>query len=84
MITCWFLGSHLLTQAKLAENLEQGEQLLTDAINSGAAKDKFQQMLVMQGVDEKVAEDVCQLDKIWTVLPRSKNATQLKYNGETG
>ncbi|MCD5002277.1 pyrimidine-nucleoside phosphorylase [Enterococcus saccharolyticus] len=48
---CYVLGSQMVVLAKKAETLEEARQLLEEALNSGAAFEKFKEMIRQQGGD---------------------------------
>lgn len=48
---CLVLGAKLLVLSKAARDLEEGRQLLIEAVNSGRAFDKFKEMVKYQGGD---------------------------------
>ena len=51
MELCYTAGSIMLVQANCAKNLEEGRKKLHEAIESGAAFDKFVKMIEAQGGD---------------------------------
>lgn len=51
MEMCYVLGSQMVVLAKKAETLEEARQLLEEALNSGAAFEKFKEMIRQQGGD---------------------------------
>ncbi|XP_041059059.1 thymidine phosphorylase [Carcharodon carcharias] len=69
------LGSHLLNMCKKAESLEAGEKAIKDVLKNGCALDKFQAMLVAQGVTTDLAKDLCQGMR---VLERAVKQEELK------
>ncbi|XP_078091837.1 thymidine phosphorylase isoform X2 [Mustelus asterias] len=58
LVTC--LGSHLLHMCGKAESLKAGEKAIQDVLKNGSALDKFQAMLVAQGVTTDLANDLCE------------------------
>lgn len=68
-------GGLLLQSAGVVGDVEMGEQLIEDSLKNGTALDRFQRMLVMQGVDAQLANDLC--SGIVGVLPASRYVTPL-------
>merc|ERR1712088_20413 len=52
-------GGMLLLSAGKVESLEAGKQKISDALDSGSALERFQMMLIGQGVQEDVAQRLC-------------------------
>lgn len=51
MEICYSSGSTMLLQAKIVSNLQDGKKMLKEKIESGAAFEKFRQMVIAQGGD---------------------------------
>lgn len=69
-------GAMVLVSAKVVESLEKGKQQIENVLDSGAALDKFQQMLVRQGVEESIAAELCTADNN-NILPMATTTTNL-------
>ncbi len=54
---CYALGSQMVVLAKKAETLEEARQLLEKALDSGAALEKFKEMIHNQGGDVSVVDE---------------------------
>lgn len=68
---CMQAGKIMLVQGKIAENEEEAEKLLKDAVSSGRAFEKFKEMVKAQGGNVKMIEDT-------NLLPKSKYVTEIK------
>lgn len=53
---CFVLGSQMVVLAKKAETLEEARELLTEALTSGRALEKFKEMIRNQGGDAAIAD----------------------------
>ncbi|XP_069678312.1 thymidine phosphorylase-like [Periplaneta americana] len=62
------LGGVVLQMKGRVKTLDEGKNVILNAIKSGEALKKFQSMLTCQGVVKKVATELCQ-GNMWTVLP---------------
>lgn len=62
---CLVLGSQMLLAAGIVESLEQGEKLLMEKIESGAALDSFRQFVTIQGGNPAFVDDL-------SLLPQAK------------
>jgi len=60
----------------VTKTVKEGEAKVADALSSGKALQKFKEMLECQGVDSKIADEVCNGD-MWKILPRAKHTTDL-------
>lgn len=58
---CLKIGSHMLVLAGKTDGLETAEEMLTQARDSGAALEKFKQMVAAQGGDVSQIEDTSKL-----------------------
>lgn len=58
---CMVVGSHMLVLGKFAKTLEEARAMLEASITSGAAFEKFRQLVVAQGGDVSVVDDLDQL-----------------------
>jgi len=66
---CLFLGSLTLVEVGLAADAAKGQKLLQTALNSGAALDKFKQLVSAQGGDERAIDRPSLLPQSKVVLP---------------
>lgn len=53
---CYVLGSQMVVLAKAAETLAEARQMLQEALESGAALEKFKEMIRNQGGDDTVVD----------------------------
>lgn len=53
---CFVLGSQMVVLAKKAETLEEARELLTEALTSGRALEKFKEMIRNQGGDAAIVD----------------------------
>lgn len=60
-------------------SLAEGKSLIRHVLQSGLALTKFSEMLVRQGVEEALAQELC-TGNVWNVLPRAKHVTCLRAN----
>ncbi|XP_043569849.1 thymidine phosphorylase isoform X1 [Chiloscyllium plagiosum] len=77
LVTC--LGGHLLHLCGKAESVKVGEKAIKDVLKNCSALDKFQAMLVAQGVTAGLAKDLCQGKE---VLKRAEKQEELKAEAE--
>lgn len=68
-------GGSLLKMAGKARDNLTGEEMIRSALKGGAALEKFRQMCIAQGVDERVAVELC--EKPNTVLPLASQVITL-------
>ncbi|NLV92889.1 MAG: pyrimidine-nucleoside phosphorylase [Firmicutes bacterium] len=68
---CLTLGSEMLVMAKQADSIDQARDMLDQAIASGAALDKFRQLIVAQGGDPGVIDD-------FSLLPQATYRLEVK------
>ena len=66
------LAAMMIFNAKKADSIEQARDMAARQISSGAALEKFRQVIKMQGGDPKVIDDPD------SVLPKAKKAIQIK------
>merc|ERR1711976_190770 len=75
------LGGHILHEAGVAENPEEGQKRVHRVIRDGHAKKKFSQMLKAQGVDKADLKSLLKArkdpDKLSSVLPCANYFTHL-------
>ena len=69
------LGSHMLVAGGAADTPEQGEALLAQALTSGRGLQKLREMIVAQGGDARVCDDV-------TLLPQAKVIREVQAETE--
>jgi thymidine phosphorylase len=69
-------GAMVLVSAKVVESLELGKQRIKEMLDNGKAMEKFQQMLVRQGVEPKIAAELCTADNN-NILPMASMTTSL-------
>lgn len=69
------LGSKLLVLANKVENEEEGKKMLIDAVESGAAYEKFKELVKYQGGDLNQIEDL-------NLLPKAEHVIEVKSKKE--
>ncbi|ODN06533.1 Thymidine phosphorylase [Orchesella cincta] len=74
-LTC-ITGGHLLFSTGKASSVNDGKSQILQVIKDGSALQKFQDMIVGQGVDNKVAQEIC-FGNIWKILPAAENILQI-------
>ena len=75
----YYLGAQLLFQSRKVDSTEKGEAALKKTLNNGEAVEKFQEMIINQGVDENKAKALCAKGAdMWTILPKSKFTTTIE------
>ena len=67
---CLTLASWMFLLGSRVKTLDEGRALSVEMITSGKAKEKFRQMIKLQGGDEKVVDDV-------SILPKAKQQVDL-------
>jgi pyrimidine-nucleoside phosphorylase len=67
---CLTLAAWMFLLGHRVKTLDEGRALAEEMITSGKAKDKFRQMIKLQGGDEKVVDDV-------SILPKAKHQVDL-------
>jgi len=74
-ITCT-LGGKLLQSVGKCTTLEEGKELIEKSLKSGTALKKFNEMIVKQGTEEAVANELCYGD-MWKHLPKAKKTVDI-------
>ncbi len=69
------LGSHMLMAAGRVSTLNEAEDLLKEALESGAGLGKLREMIAAQGGDGRVCDDVCLLPKAQVIKPAAARAS---------
>lgn len=62
---------------KKVNSVEDGRKRMKESLNNGTAMEKFKQMLIIQRVDEKVANELCYGD-VTAVLPMAKHKINIQ------
>jgi pyrimidine-nucleoside phosphorylase len=75
MELCMCLGSHMLTVGGYADTTDEAEDMLKEAIHSGAALKKFKEFVKAQGGDDSVVDNT-------DMLPKSKYSYELKSGND--
>ena len=65
-------GGYLLLKTNIVKTLEEGAKLILEKLKNKEALDKFQKMLVAQGVDEVVAHELC-MNKNYSAVFHNKS-----------
>ena len=65
------LGAYMLYMAGRCSSIEQGGELIQEALHSGRGADKFRKMIHAQGGDQRAADDP-------SLLPLSDNVIPIK------
>lgn len=73
------LGGSLLHKSGIATSFNQGEKMIKQSLDDGSALKKFYEMLLIHGVQEKHAKELCYGD-VSKVLPSAKNKTAVTAN----
>ena len=71
MALCETLGSYMLVSAKVASDYEDGVKRIREALESGAALEKFKEFVANQGGNPMVAED-------YSLLPKASHIVEIK------
>ncbi|XP_074655288.1 thymidine phosphorylase-like [Tubulanus polymorphus] len=72
-------GGLLLHSVGKVNSLEEGENLIKRTLNNGSALEKFQAMIVAQGVNQKLAERICEREgDVFRVLRKANFKTPIK------
>ena len=71
MTLCETLGSYMLVSAKVASDYEDGVKRIREALESGAALEKFKEFVANQGGNPMVAED-------YSLLPKASHIVEIK------
>ncbi|KAK8378489.1 hypothetical protein O3P69_011185 [Scylla paramamosain] len=69
------LGGELVAAAGVAGSAEEGQRAVERVLNDGSALASFRKMLVMQGVSEEVAAELCGEKPNYSKLPRASSIT---------
>lgn len=77
------LGGHLLSLTDDNISPDDGISQIRTALNDGTAMQKFQELLVAQGVDATFAKNMCQndmqdVDNVWGYLTKAEHVTDVK------
>lgn len=76
------LGAELL-QLVHGTRKQDGINLMQEVILNGKALQKFQSMIICQGVSAQIAEELCYGNSI-SVLPTAQYQTDIIYEGDDG
>ena len=68
---CETLGSYMLVSAKVASDYEDGVKRIREALESGAALEKFKEFVANQGGNPMVAED-------YSLFPKASHIVEIK------
>ena len=71
MKLCETLGSYMLVSSKIANDYEDGVRRIKEALDSGAALEKFKEFVANQGGNPNVADD-------YSLLPNASNIVEIK------
>ena len=71
MMLCETLGAYMLVSSKIASNYEDGVRRIKEALESGAALEKFKEFVLNQGGDPRVADD-------YSLLPQANHVVEIK------
>ena len=71
MTLCETLGSYMLVSSKIASDYEEGVKRIKEALESGAALEKFKEFVANQGGNPKVADD-------YSLLPKASHIVEIK------
>ncbi|XP_045118967.1 thymidine phosphorylase-like isoform X1 [Portunus trituberculatus] len=69
------LGGELVAAGGLASSAEEGQRAVERVLSDGSALASFRKMLVMQGVSEEVAAELCGEKPNYSKLPRAASIT---------
>jgi len=72
-------GAMVLVSANVVESLEMGKHKIEEVLDNGKAMEKFTQMLIKQGVEHKIAVELCTADNN-NILPLAMRTTSLTTN----
>ncbi len=79
-LTCE-LGAYLLRSTGKVRDVKEGRCKILGVIRDGSALKKFENMLECQGVEIRVAKEICR-GNVWTYLPRARRITEIKAVGK--
>ena len=76
-------GGHLLSLTDDNVSPDDGISQIRTALNDGTAMQKFQELLVAQGVDATFAQNMClndmqDVDNVWGYLTKAEHVTDVK------
>lgn len=71
MTLCETLGAYMLVSSKIASDYEDGAKRIKEALESGAALNKFKEFVANQGGNPMVAED-------YSLLPQASHIVEIK------
>ena len=71
MKLCETLGSYMLVSSKIASDYEDGVRRIKEALDSGAALEKFKEFVANQGGNPNVSDD-------YSLLPKASNIVEIK------
>lgn len=72
-------GGYLLKSTNKAKTIDEGAQIISEKLRNGEALEKFKQMMLAQGVTDKVASDLC-ARKYGKIFKKARINTFLKPN----
>ena len=74
----------VLLSSNMVDSQESGKERIEKVLDSGEALNKFQQMIIKQGVKPEVAASLCQLDQRNNnlVLPETRSTTSVRATRE--
>lgn len=52
-------GGYLLKRVKKVKSIEEGQAVIMEKLRNGEAREKFRQMIIAQGVNEALANELC-------------------------
>lgn len=71
MTLCETLGAYMLVSSKIASDYEDGVRRIKEALESGAALEKFKEFVANQGGNPEVADD-------YSLLPEASHIVEIK------
>lgn len=81
-VTNYFSGGELLQLVRNTKK-EEGVNMIMEAIKDGRALEKFQNMIISQGVAAEIAKELC-YGNPHLVLSKAQHETDIIYDGVTG
>jgi len=82
-LTCKY-GGYLLMKTKRVSSVEEGAKLILEKLKNKEALHIFQKMLVAQGVDEKLAHELCINKNYSAVFEKKAKYHSLIKAGKSG
>ena len=76
-------GGYLLYKTQRATSLEAGAKLILEKLKNKEALDRFQKMLIAQGVDEQLAHELC-VKRNYNVFPKKSKFVSLIKAQQSG